>query len=273
MSKRKKIKKNQKKYHSYEEKIVPQQEFFQFNTSLTLFHNTAIEQDKRIQRLQNKIDFLQEEKKNLTKAIREFEVVHREWLQEKSNLTRQKEQLEKKALSYEHSMSFRLGYALIFGFKSWTGFKHLIKTLYTLPFEKRTKKQQRTEISVTLRKPDYLTINWKGRRTITQWTSLPQKEFKDFIELFAVERLELRNRGFFQTIACKNIDQLVLSINIDSEETPKQTKQALAAITFLDKDNNTLESSIELPQSKKLGKYYFYLNTEKDQQDNLFIIP
>ena len=270
MSKRKK---NQKKYHSYEEKIAPQQESFQFNTSLKLFQNTAIEQDKRIQRLQNKIDLLQEEKENLTKAIREFEVVHREWLQEKSNLTRQKEQLEKKALSYERSMSFRLGYALIFGFKSWKGFKDLIKTLYTLPFEKRTKKQQRTETSVTLRKPDYSTINWKGRRTVTQWTSLPQKEFKDFIELFSVEQLELKNRGFFQTIACKNIDQLVLSINIDSEETPKQTKQALAAITFLDKDNNTLESSIELPQSKKLGKYYFYLNTEKDQQDNLFIIP
>lgn len=266
-------KKNQRKYQSYQEKTASQQESSQINASLVLFQKNAIEQDKRIQRLQNKVDLLQEEKKNLTKAIREFEIVHREWLQEKTNLTKQKEQLEKKSISYERSMSFRLGYALIFGFKSWKGFKHLIKTLYTLPFEKKTKKQQRTESLITLRKPDYSTINWKGRRTITQWVSLPQKNFNDAVELFSVEQLELSNRGFSQTISCKNTDQLVLSINIDSEENPTKPKQALAAITFLDKNNNALESIIELPQSKKLGKYYFYLNTEKDNQDNLLLIP
>ncbi|MBE2898701.1 hypothetical protein HPC37_07815 [Pasteurellaceae bacterium 20609_3] len=95
--------------------------------------------DKKNIRLENKNISLNSEIQNLKKELLFYKQEYSRFDAEKQQLLVRELKARDKVLSYENSMSFRLGYAIIFAFKNPGGLRHLIKTIFSLIGERKIK--------------------------------------------------------------------------------------------------------------------------------------
>ncbi|WP_128903611.1 hypothetical protein [Pasteurella multocida] len=94
------------------------------------------------------------------------------------------ERAVRKAENAQQTKSFRLGYALIFGFKSWQGFKDMFRTLYSLYKERNTQKTKPglPSDNTLLAQPLKKKISWDSQKTCSAMDTT--KRFALFIRFY-----------------------------------------------------------------------------------------
>ncbi|MCW9715286.1 glycosyltransferase [Avibacterium sp. 21-594] len=235
------------------------------NDLISLLRHRIALLDKKNIRLENKNISITHENNNLKEKLNYYQKAHIELEQENRNLIAKELKAQDKILSYENSMSFRLGYAIIFAFKEPGGIKRLLKTIISLIQEKRTKRIRQKLVSHNINISKQLYHNqstitqWNQRRPVIQWIESDIKG-TEFIDINHNTSQPLDKKGVSISIPANGASQLLLSIDVNCENlTPKQ---ALVSFVFEDKDKNILESGIDYPFSQSLNKHYIYLNTE-----------
>ncbi|EER46677.1 hypothetical protein AM305_11510 [Actinobacillus minor NM305] len=238
------------------------------------FRNLLLEYETKIIRLKEQNAILNSEKESLTKSIKEYETLYKEWATEKKNLVLSHQKAVLQAENCKNTMSFRLGYALIFGFKSWNGFKHLLKTLFTLRKDKKIKNIP--QIESTLPQIEKKEISWDSSKPILQWTKNIDFNYLTEFNKYQLspndEILEINHNGFSKIIDCIPNTQLIIKLNTFSLDKPDLGKQVLLTIVFYDKEGKQTQSKIDIPYSERLNKYYFYLNTNRKLDDYITLL-
>ena len=252
-----------------------------YHKSLLAFRELTLEYENKMILLKEQNKAFLAEKQSLTETIKEYEILYKQWAAEKKNLTQAAQRAILQAENCKQTKSFRLGYALIFGFKSWQGFKDMCSTLRTLYKERHTN-AKKTLVSLnfddTLKQPQKKHISWESQKPVLQW-SLPRNtpylaHFNTvyFNENNIDDTLVLDKTGIETVIDCSQLDQLIIKTNIFSKEHPQDPKQGLLTIAFYNEEGKSVQPSLNLPFSQRLGKHYFYLNSDENLDDYIFLL-
>lgn len=227
--------------------------------------------DKKSLRLENKNALLSVENNNLKEQLNYYKKAYQEADREKKVLAVKELKAQDKVQSYANSMSFRLGYAIIFAFKEKGGVKRLLKTIATLIHEKRNKKIRQKLVfnhAAEAAAPQMSLLQWNQRKPTFQW--LDNKLVgKELLSSSQAEALSLDRKGMDFAIPVHGISQVLLSIDVSSESPAP--KQVLVSFTFEDKEKKALDSGIDYPFSQSLNRYYAYLNTETSKIDQILL--
>lgn len=250
-----------------------------YRQSLLQFRSLIFEYENKQILLTEQNRILNAEKKALAETIKEYEMLHREWAADKKNLTMAMQRALQKAENAQQTKSFRLGYALIFGFKSWQGFKDMFRTLFSLCKEKNTQKKKLvfSPDDSLLVQPQKKKINWESQKPVLQWTlPIDSPYLAHFTSLplssNTQEYFVLPKQGIESVINCSAYKQLLVKANIFSKEFPNAAKQALLTVVFYNEKDEPVEPVMSIPFSQKLGKHYFYLNASKKINDYIFLL-
>lgn len=252
-----------------------------YHKSLLAFRELTLEYENKMILLKEQNKAFLAEKQSLTETIKEYEILYKEWSAEKKNLTQATQRAILQAENCKQTKSFRLGYALIFGFKSWQGFKDMCSTLRTLYKEHHTN-AKKTLVSLnfddTLKQPQKKQLSWESQKPVLQW-SLPRNtpylaHFNTvyFNENNTDDTLVLDKTGIETVIDCSQSNQLIIKTNIFSKEHPQDPKQGLLTIAFYNEEGKSVQPSLNLPFSQRLGKHYFYLNSDESLDDYIFLL-
>lgn len=237
--------------------------------------------ETKILRLEQQNAILKAEKNALSDNVKEYEQLYKNWEVELNNLLLSEQKARQKLDNVKHTVSFRLGYAMVFGFKSWGGFKSLLKTLKELYDEKRSDRRTRNIVSpqqLTLQKPEKH-LDWQNQKTVLQWNkSLDQEYLTKWFSLPIMPDLSNDSEILFEksipaiSIDCTGATQLTVALDIFSKDGNFAAKQALLTVAFCDADGNVLKPIVDMPFSAKLECHYFYLNTNPQQTDYIALI-
>ena len=252
-----------------------------YHKSLLAFRELTLEYENKMILLKEQNKAFLAEKQSLTETIKEYEILYKQWAAEKKNLTQAAQRAILQAENCKQTKSFRLGYALIFGFKSWQGFKDMCSTLRTLYKERHTN-AKKTLVSLnfddTLKQPQKKQLSWESQKPVLQW-SLPRNtpylaHFNTvyFNENNTDDTLVLDKTGIETVIDCSQSNQLIIKTNIFSKEHPQDPKQGLLTIAFYNEEGKSVQPSLNLPFSQRLGKHYFYLNSDESLDDYIFLL-
>ncbi|MFV2030303.1 glycosyltransferase [Neisseria sp. S1] len=252
-----------------------------YHKSLLAFRELTLEYENKMILLKEQNKAFLAEKQSLTETIKEYETLYKEWSAEKKNLTQATQRAILQAENCKQTKSFRLGYALIFGFKSWQGFKDMCSTLRTLYKERHTN-AKKTFVSLnfdeTLKQPPKKYLSWESQKPVLQW-SLPRDTpyLANFNTVYFNENnkddiLVLDKTGIETVIDCSQFNQLIIKTNIFSKEHPQDPKQGLLTIAFYNEEGKSVQPSLNLPFSQRLGKHYFYLNSDESLDDYIFLL-
>ncbi|STY59573.1 Uncharacterised protein [Mannheimia haemolytica] len=237
--------------------------------------------ETKILRLEQQNAILKAEKNALTDNVKEYEQLYKNWEIELNNLLLSEQKARQKLDNVKHTVSFRLGYAMVFGFKSWGGFKSLLKTLKELYDEKRSDRRTRNIVSpqqLTLQKPEKH-LDWQNQKPVLQWNkSLDQEYLTKWFSLPIMPDLSNDSEILFEqsipaiSIDCTGATQLTVALDLFSKDGNFAAKQALLTVAFCDADGNVLKPIVDMPFSAKLECHYFYLNTNPQQTDYITLI-
>lgn len=237
--------------------------------------------ETKILRLEQQNAILKAEKNALSDNVKEYEQLYKNWEVELNNLLLSEQKARQKLDNVKHTVSFRLGYAMVFGFKSWGGFKSLLKTLKELYDEKRSDRRTRNIVSpqqLTLQKPEKH-LDWQNEKPVLQWNkSLDQEYLTKWFSLPIMPDLFNDSEILFEqsipviSIDCTGATQLTVALDIFSKDGNFAAKQALLTVVFCDADGNILKPIVDMPFSAKLECHYFYLNTNPQQTDYITLI-
>ncbi|HGO5809741.1 TPA: glycosyltransferase [Mannheimia haemolytica] len=237
--------------------------------------------ETKILRLEQQNAILKAEKNTLTDNVKEYEQLYKNWEIELNNLLLSEQKARQKLDNVKHTVSFRLGYAMVFGFKSWGGFKSLLKTLKELYDEKRSDRRTRNIVSpqqLTLQKPEKH-LDWQNQKPVLQWNkSLDQEYLTKWFSLPIMPDLSNDSEILFEqsipaiSIDCTGATQLTVALDLFSKDGNFAAKQALLTVAFCDADGNVLKPIVDMPFSAKLECHYFYLNTNPQQTDYITLI-
>lgn len=237
--------------------------------------------ETKILRLEQQNAILKAEKNALSDNVKEYEQLYKNWEVELNNLLLSEQKARQKLDNVKHTVSFRLGYAMVFGFKSWGGFKSLLKTLKELYDEKRSDRRTRNIVSpqqLTLQKPEKH-LDWQNEKPVLQWNkSLDQEYLTKWFSLPIMPDLFNDSEILFEqsipviSIDCTGATQLTVALDIFSKDGNFAAKQALLTVAFCDADGNILKPIVDMPFSAKLECHYFYLNTNPQQTDYITLI-
>lgn len=246
---------------------------------LSTLRELILEYENQVILLKEQNRFLITEKQSLSETIKEYENLYKEWSIEKRKLVDITQKSLQQAENCKQTKSFRLGYALIFGFKSWQGFKNMCITLYSLlkEYNKNKKMPIISSINNTLKQPENKSITWISQKPILQWT-LPcdVSYLSAFTSTYLNNNLKdqvIRLENAIETfVDCSQVNQLVIKTNIFSKDYPLEQKQCLLTIKFYNENGNEIKSLLSIPFSQRLKKYYFYLNSESGLNDYIFLL-
>ncbi|GAB1663287.1 TPA: glycosyltransferase [Mannheimia haemolytica] len=237
--------------------------------------------ETKILRLEQQNAILKAEKNALTDNVKEYEQLYKNWEIELNNLLLSEQKARQKLDNVKHTVSFRLGYAMVFGFKSWGGFKSLLKTLKELYDEKRSDRRTRNIVSpqqLTLQKPEKH-LDWQNQKPVLQWNkSLDQEYLTKWFSLPIMPDLSNDSEILFEqsipaiSIDCTGATQLTVALDLFSKDGNFAAKQALLTVAFCDADGNVLKPIVDMPFSAKLECHYFYLNINPQQTDYITLI-
>lgn len=254
------------------------------NQQLYAIRNYQIEIEQKVLRLEEQNALLNAEKKSLNNSIKEYENLYKKWNNEKNNLITREQYAQQKLENIKQTKSFRLGYAMVFGFKSWGGFKHLIHTLKEIYHEKRTKTNHKNKVigkqDITLQQPStQQQINYSDLKPIIQWKKSIEESYLHEWHIFPIistqsfdEIIPLNTERKPISIECHNISQLIIALNVFNKDKNLTAKQALLTINFYDTHGNILTPIVNIPFSIKLNCYYFYLNSDENRMDYITLI-
>lgn len=277
MSNVKKRKKQATKSHSSLEnqKLSTLVEHFQ------ALHTNQTELETKILRLEQQNAILKAEKHSLSDNVKEYEKLYKNWEVELHNLLLSEQKARQKLDNVHHTVSFRLGYAMVFGFKSWSGFKSLLKTLKEIYAEKRSNQRKRNIVApqqLILQRPEKH-IDWQNQKPVLQWHKPADQDYlTQWVSLPIISDLSDDNEILFEqstpavSIDCAGASQLTVSLNLFSKDGNFATKQALLAVAFYDADGNVLKPMVDMPFSAKLDSHYFYLNSNPEHTDYIALI-
>lgn len=242
-------------------------------------NQVAIEQ--KILRLEEQNTLLKAEKNAISQNLKEYEQLYKIWDNEKNVLLVREQQAQQKLENLKHTMSFRLGHAMVFGFKSWDGFKNLAQTVQTLHHEKRTKQRAKPIVqaqNITLQKPEKH-IDWHSQKPVLQWLKPVQQPYlSEWRSLALNPELPLNSEMLLEQsspvvgIDCFGAVQLTAAVNLFSKNGNLAPKQALLTVIFYDVHGNALQPNVDMPFSAKLSRHYFYLNSDPAQTDYITLI-
>ncbi len=178
--------------------------------------------------------------------------------------------LRNEADSLKNTKSFRLGYALIFGFKSFKGFNHLLKTIKDLLLEKFHRKSRKKF------KKNQVSIKFPMLLENLKTTTLVKPNIfwivDDEAENFGTKEIALSSQtDSFLTLSKEELlseiivdesctSYYVLFINAYSVESNFSEKQCLLTIEAFDHENNKSDLFLDVPFSTAIGKNYYYLD-------------
>lgn len=251
-----------------------------YQKSLKAFREINIGHEREIMSLREQNRLLRAEKEFAENQIKEYESLYKTWEIERRNLVASVEKSTQKLENVKQTKSFRLGYALIFGFKSWQGFKDMWRTLFALYKEHRNaikKDKISLEFDNTLIKPTKRFLVWESQKPVLQWIEGKGQGFLTYfdVSLFNTNRaqsyLVLDKNGVEITKDCTDFDQLIIKTDIFSEENPDVQKQCLLTVSFNDEQGNNVQPVLNIPYSQRLQKHYFYLNADKSKEDYVFL--
>ncbi|HDR1547184.1 TPA: glycosyltransferase [Pasteurella multocida] len=250
-----------------------------YRQSLLQFRSLIFDYENKQILLTEQNRILNAEKKALVETVKEYETLYKEWAADKKNLTMALERAVRKAENAQQTKSFRLGYALIFGFKSWQGFKDMFRTLYSLYKERNTQKTKPglPSDNTLLAQPLKKKISWDSQKPVLQWIQPSDSPYlSDFIHLplssDAQEYFVLPKEGIESVMDCTTYQQLLVKANIFSKEFPDMAKQALLTVAFYNEKDEPIQPEMSIPFSQKLGKHYFYLNASEKIHDYIFLL-
>lgn len=246
---------------------------------LSILRELILEYENQVILLKEQNRFLMTEKQSFSETIKEYENLYKEWSIEKRKLVDITQKSLQQVENCKQTKSFRLGYALIFGFKSWQGFKNMWITLYSLlkEYNRNKKLPMVSSINNTLKQPEHKSITWISQKPILQWT-LPcdTSYLAAFISVCLNNNLKdqiIRLESTLETfVDCSQVNQLVIKTNTFSKDYPLEQKQCLLTIQFYNENGNEIKSLLSIPFSQKLEKYYFYLNSESSLNDYIFLL-
>ncbi len=244
--------------------------------------NLLIDKEKIILRLQEQAGILINEQEQTKLIFKEYESRFKEWERDRSILIQNEQKAISKLESCKQTMSFRLGHAIIFGFKSFNGFKQMFQTILSLYRERKSKKHygQSLQSPFTLQKPKLKKNNYISAKPVLQWQQEAggqeyQATFKKYPfknDILTSSELVLDKEGCAQLVDCQGLSQLVVNINAYVKNGDYDEKQALLTIDFIDSAGERLDSITDLPFSKAKNQYYFYLNVDPQVEDQLLLV-
>lgn len=225
---------------------------------------------------------LEEVKTQLEKYINNNTELLKSCVSYENEAIKYKEQL----LNLKQTMSYRLGYSFIFGFKSWAGFKNLISTISLLRKEKKgviqkeriflerqsiDNKSAVTAINtraISLRKyPQFWESDVDDMDAFKFQKSIVAKMIADAPATF------LDKEGVSFSIEVGSIDSIVLRILLKAVEPIYSDKQAILTIDYLDEKGQSLSAVLDTPYSPSLKKYYHYLTVDPNSNNNVVLCP
>lgn len=240
----------------------------------------VLQQELALSKHMEKNLVLEQELDGLRKQLDQIESINKELIIQCDNhnlaLLKSKEQL----LNVKQTMSYRLGYSLLFGFKSWAGFKHLLSTISTLRKEKKgvvTKEKIYLEpsdnkLSIQSQTPVAKSIH--AKKYPQYWESvLNEPDAFKFQKNLVASTDKLDRSGVDFSITIDNVDSIVLRLVLEALEPNYAEKQAILTIDYLDHNGNSLSVIIDTPYSPSLKKYYHYLSVNPNVNNNILLCP
>lgn len=256
------------------------------NFSKNIDRKIILEKELLASKHMQKNSLLEIELANVKKQLEEYIAVNKElrqhYITSENKAIKNKEQL----LNLKQTMSYRLGYSLIFGFKSWAGFKNLLSTINLLRREKKGIVQKER---VFLEREDQ---NVEGKNALKTkrpfllnkypqcWQSfINEPDGFSFQKTIVTKTREntlsnlLDKKGLEFSVDTNAADTVIVRFSLSALEPIYADKQAILTIDYLDLDNNSLSCIIDTPYSPALKKYYHYLSVDPSVHNNILLCP
>lgn len=224
---------------------------------------------------------LEKTKKQLEKYISDNKELVKSNIYYENESIKYKEQL----LNLKQTMSYRLGHSLIFGFKSWKGFKNLLSMISLLRKEKKgivQKKRIYLERQSLKNKLPVKLINAKSvtlRKYSQFWESdindIDAFKFRKYLVAKSINKASnfLSKDGVNFSIETDLVDSIIVRISLKAVEPIYADKQAILTIDYIDINGQSLTAVLDTPYSSSLKKYYHYLTVNPDRHNNIILCP
>lgn len=226
---------------------------------------------------------LKEVKQQLQDYITHSADLQKRCIDYENDAIKSKEQL----LNIKQTMSYRLGYSVLFAFKSWGGFKNLLSTINLLRKEKKGLiPKEKVYLDRVLETTDYsLSINNTKKYNAKKYSQYWLTDVKELDAFLFSENLVKRvdnepsssefldKQGVSYSLEIGDVDSMIVRLSLKSVEPIYDDKQAILTIDYLDVNGESLSAVIDTPYSSSLKKYYHYLTVNPAYSNNVLVCP